>query len=92
MRTDTSKTIYRTDYQPYPFHLHAVDLSFDLSHDKTIALSNLSFEPKGQTPQDLVLDGQSLQTESISINGELLDKSEYKITATQLTIKIKINT
>ena len=35
MRTDTPITVYRKDYQPYPYDIPEVALAFDLAPDAT---------------------------------------------------------
>ena len=35
MRTDTPVTVYRKDYQPYPYDIPEVSLGFDLAPEST---------------------------------------------------------
>lgn len=79
MRTDLSPTISRHDYQPYPYRLPAVALSMELDPVVTRITSVMEFERIGTTSVPLVLDGQDLGLESVSINGRQLATGEYEL-------------
>src|SRR5690606_24440627 len=70
MRTDNAPTISRHDYRPYPYELHEVQLCFDLEAERTRVKSRLMFE--GSTNAPLILNGEELELESISIDGQPL--------------------
>ena len=79
MRTDLSPTISRHDYQPYPYRLPAVALSMELDSALTRIMSVMEFERIGTASVPLVLDGQDLGLESVSINGRRLGSDEYEL-------------
>lgn len=86
MRTDISPTISRHDYQPYPYRLPKVELCFELDASLTRVISTMEFERVGRALVPLVLDGQDLGLESVSINGRLLAESEYQLQGETLTL------
>jgi len=86
MRTDTAPTISRLDYRPYPYHLHDVELTFDLDPTQTRVRTVMRLERATMTPQALVLDGDTLQLESVTIDGEALSPQDYTLDAGTLTL------
>lgn len=89
MRTDISQTIYRHDYQPFPFALSQTKLEFDLDADKTRVKSELQFQPKEKTAKSLVLYGEELELLSLQINGRELNQDEYHVDEQALHINSK---
>ncbi|MFA5598504.1 MAG: aminopeptidase N [Pusillimonas sp.] len=87
MRTDTSPTIRRTDYSPYPYRIPQVDLVFDLAPELTRVHSRLTVESTGSQPVPLVLNGEALTLESITINGQVLSAADYTLDADTLTLQ-----
>ncbi|MGE4126200.1 MAG: aminopeptidase N [Pusillimonas sp.] len=86
MRTDTSPTIRRTDYTPYPYRIPQVDLVFDLAPDLTRVHSRLTVESTHPQPMPLVLNGEALTLESIAINGQVLSLADYTLDDEVLTL------
>ena len=86
MRTDTSPTIRRTDYTPYPYRIPQVDLVFDLAPDLTRVHSRLTVESTHPQPMPLVLNGEALTLESIAINGQVLSPADYTLDDEVLTL------
>ena len=86
MRTDTAPTISRHDYQPYPYRLPQVKLSFDLDPARTRVHAQLVFESASAGWQPLVLNGQDLELESVAIDGRPLRADEYLLQAETLTL------
>ena len=66
------RTVYLADYQPYPFHLDQVRLTFRLAPRATRVLAALSFTPNPARPgrHDLWLNGENLRLISARINGQ----------------------
>lgn len=86
MRTDTSPTIRRTDYTPYPYRIPQVDLAFDLAPELTRVHSRLTVESSGPQPAPLALNGEALTLESVKINGQLLSPADYTLNEETLTL------
>jgi aminopeptidase N len=81
------KTIYRQDYNPPPFFIDEIFLTFRLDAKKTIvtARSSLRLRDASQ-PRPLRLDGENLQLQSIRINGEHVAVDGYRLTDDYLEI------
>ena len=79
MRTDISPTISRHDYQPFPYRLPTVRFCFDLDSALTRVTSTMEFERVGPVSVPLILDGQDLGLESVSIDGRQLAENEYQL-------------
>ena len=86
MRTDIAPSISRHDYQPYPYSLVSVDLAFDLQAEQTRVVSRLVFERIGTDIHPLVLDGQALQLECLTIDGARVPEDNFKIENDTLVI------
>ncbi len=68
------RTVYLADYQPYPFVLDQVQLTFRLAPRATRVLARLSFAPNPARPgrHDLRLHGEKLALISVSTGGRSL--------------------
>jgi aminopeptidase N, Escherichia coli type len=86
MRTDTSPTISRHDYQPYPYRLPKVDLTLELDPVLTRVTATMEFERTGASQVPLVLNGQDLGLESVAIDGRKLAPEDYELLADTLTL------
>lgn len=86
MRTDTAPTIYRHDYQPYPYRVTSTELSFDLDENATGVISTMNVERIAAEPVPLVLNGEHLELISIEINGSSLSENDYKLDTETLTL------
>ncbi len=86
MRTDTVPAISRHDYQPYPYRVPTVNLSFDLQPAQTRVQATLVFERVGDKKTPLVLDGQDLVLESVTIDGHTLTPDDYELAEDTLTL------
>jgi aminopeptidase N len=84
MPDHTTKTISRHDYRPYPFHIEHVALHFDLDADATRVRTTMHV--RGRKDADLVLDGQDITLESVSIDGRKLDAAQYRLDNEHLTL------
>ena len=70
MKTDTPQTIYLKDYTPPAFWIDQVDLDFVIDAGHTTVTATLAMRRHGERPgQALVLDGESLETLSVSVDG-----------------------
>src|SRR5690606_41547049 len=70
-------TLFRSDYQPFPFRLSNVELELDLDAALTRVTSHLVFERVASTSVPLVLNGQDLDLISVAIDGRQLEENEY---------------
>ncbi|HWL30213.1 MAG TPA: M1 family aminopeptidase, partial [Burkholderiaceae bacterium] len=77
MRTDTAPAISRRDYQPYPYRLPDVSLTFDLDPANTRVHAVMHFESKGPAGAPLVLNGQNITLESIRLDDEPLSADDF---------------
>jgi aminopeptidase N len=84
------RTVYLADYQPYPFVLDQVHLTFRLAPRATRVLARLSFAPNPARPgrHDLRLHGEKLALISASVGGRglhpLVDSEGLTIVAADL--------
>ena len=88
MKDPNPNTIYLKNYTQPAYWITNVDLVFNLEEEQTQVCSTLSLSKNesisGKHP--LVLQGEELVLESISIDGKALAASEYEVTDTDLTI------
>ncbi|NEY91306.1 aminopeptidase N [Tabrizicola oligotrophica] len=66
------RTVYLADYQPFPFTLDQVSLTFRLAPRATRVLARLAFAPNPARPgrHDLRLNGENLRLVSAAVNGQ----------------------
>ena len=72
-----NKTIYRHDYQPYPFTVLSLDLNIDLYEDHALVTSHIAF--KRDQPGDLCLNGDGLELMSVQLNHTTLAKDAFQL-------------
>ena len=70
MRTDTPQTIYLRDYQPYPYDIQGLNLTFDIQDGHTIVTAVSRFKKTDPLPREVVLNGEDLELISIKIDGQ----------------------
>ena len=87
MREGAPKTIYRKDYKTPDFLIDSVDLAFDIYDGRTRVASKLDIKRNGTNQAPLVLDGESLEIISLSINGRALSADEYRYANGKLTVE-----
>ena len=87
MRTDSSDPIRLADYT-VPSHLiENVHLDVTLDDVRTRVVASLSIKPNPAAAKGpLILDGDELELESISLDGKPLAPSHYTLTASTLTL------
>lgn len=83
---EDSQTVYRQNYQPYPFTLEKVALDFQLDENRSIVTSRLNFVAKTDQPADLVLDAEDISLDWIQLDGRQLDTSAYQLDGDKLVI------
>ncbi len=83
------KTIYLKDYTPSPFLIATVDLDVALHDDHTQVTGRLHVKRNPASTEKrapLVLNGEELKLESVSIDRRLLRPEQYALDAEHLTI------
>lgn len=89
MKENKHKTIHRSDYQPPPYLIDSVNLTFLLSKQNTEVLSVAAYrrnETNGGAAKNLELHGDNLTLLSISIDDRQLTPEEYSLTEDGLCI------
>ncbi|MBP6020744.1 MAG: aminopeptidase N [Burkholderiaceae bacterium] len=86
MHTESTTTIFRQDYLPFPYRLPSVHLRFDLDPDQTRVYARQDFIRVGAENQPLVLNGQDLELKSVSVDGRVLTPDDYQLTEQTLTL------
>ena len=81
---EADQTIYLKDYQKPSFVVNSIDLNIQVYDDHTLVSSKL--EMQRQTAGDLVLLGRDLELQSIQLNGQPLNASDYILDTEQLVI------
>lgn len=85
----SSPVIYLKDYQPPDYLIDQVDLQFHLEEAFALVKSQLLVRVNPDHPhanRDLVLVGDELELISVAMNGLALEKTNYAVDASQLTI------
>ena len=88
MRTDTPVTVYRKDYQPYPYDIPQVSLAFDLAPDSTEVRCVMQVRRKADASADaaLVLDGEELELVSVGVDGQALPADRFHLSEHSLAL------
>ncbi len=86
MRTETPPQVRLSDYQPYPFAILQVRLSFRLEPADTIVVSELDIRRTGAADAPLRLDGEKLHLNRIELDGKPLGDADFAIDAEGLTV------
>lgn len=90
MTQDTSlKTINRLDYTAPEFWLDTTALVFELNENSTQVRSMLSFRRNTDVAATdvLRLDGENLKLISVTLDGKLLDRADYQVDESGLTLQ-----
>jgi aminopeptidase N len=81
-------TVYRNDYQPFPFHISAVDLTFELDPRATRVTSVLTIARRdgvsANTP--LKLNGEDIELVSLKVNDQVWPADSFVLDDTGLVI------
>lgn len=88
MKTDSNTPIRLSDYTPPAYLVSSVHLDVDIRPQHTLVTATLTCARNPATPGDrpLVLDGEDLETLSVSLDGRLLSPDDYTLGATQLSL------
>jgi len=87
MKDAQPRAIRRADYQPPAYLIERTDLRFELEPGTTRVTSRLSVtrNPEG-AGGPLVLDGQTLELESVALDGEAVSANAYAVDEESLTL------
>jgi aminopeptidase N len=85
----TLAPVLLADYSPPPWLVNSVDLDVDIRPHETLVVATLRCvrNPGVSGDQPLVLDGEDLETLSVSVDGRLLSADDYSLGAEQLVLK-----
>tara|TARA_Y100000780_G_scaffold127456_1_gene114757 strand:+ start:81277 stop:83937 length:2661 start_codon:yes stop_codon:yes gene_type:complete len=90
MKEAAPQTIYLKDYQPLPYKIEEIHLTFDLHSTQTQVTSRMKVtknpESKEVAPK-LELNGEELKFISAEVNGKKLEESDYDLSEEGLVIK-----
>jgi aminopeptidase N len=82
----TPETIYLKDYQPHPYKIESVELTFELAPSATRVKSELKITARDFKGAPLRLVGENLKLESIAIDGQPLAEADYVVDESGITI------
>ncbi len=88
MKKPSPDTIYLKDYSQPAYWITDVDLVFNLEEEQTQVSSTLTLSRNESIAgeQPLVLQGEELVLESVSLDGRVLEAGEYTVTDIDLTL------
>ncbi|MEP0174659.1 MAG: aminopeptidase N [Paraglaciecola sp.] len=89
MSTISAKVKKRADYQPADFTINKVNLQFELHATATRVVCITQIERQGSHHRPLVLDGESLELISVTING--VAQTDYKVEPDSLTVPTELD-
>src|SRR5882672_10953250 len=82
MREPQAKAIHLKDYAPPAFKVETVELDIDIRADDALVRAKLRI--RRNTPGPLILDGDELELQSVTVNGK---PCRHKVAAESLTIE-----
>ena len=90
MKNAQARTTYLRDYRPPTFTIETTELHFDLFEDYALVVSRLLLKrnqiPEAEESDILVLHGQQLHLQKLSIDGKELSRDQYLIDEDTLSI------
>ncbi len=89
LRTEQAPVIRLKDYRPPAYTVSKVDLDFSLEPKATKVRSTMTVERAKDTAKDapLVLDGDELTLDSVSVDGKQVPPEDFSATPDRLTLK-----
>ena len=89
MHNESPATVHLKDYAPPSFLVNTVHLDVDIRTEGTLVTATLSCRRNPGVVGDhaLVLDGEELETLSVSLDGTRLLAEAYTLTENQLVLK-----
>jgi aminopeptidase N len=80
MRTDTSPTIYRSEYTPPAYWVETVEIGFDLDPSTTRVATRMSLTRNpAAAGNSMTLFGDGIELVQLRLNGMLLSKRDYRL-------------
>ena len=92
LRDSQPKTIQLKDYQKPLYLIDKTELHFELNEDETLVKTTLeihrnpAYKNTPETNHTLVLHGQELELRALTINGKILEPTQYRCTDDELHI------
>jgi aminopeptidase N len=89
MKPETPRPVHLKDYRPPAYLIDKVDLDVSLHATRTRVRSSLQMRPNPQAggrQGPLRLDGEHLELGEIALDGRPLNKKDYKVSDTALTL------
>ncbi len=87
MRGDQSRVIRLSEYTPPPWLVDRVHLRFELDAAETRVHNRMELRRNPDAPRGpLLLDGESLTLDSLSLDGEKLSEGDYELTDDSLSL------
>ena len=80
-------TVYLKDYREPDFLVLSISIEFYLGAGSTVVKAKSKIQRQGTSDAPLVLDGEKMQLRSVSLNGDTLQESHYKLNAESLIIE-----
>ena len=88
MRTDTPQTVHLKDYEPYPFAIPSVSLTFELDPARTRVKAVMKVTRTGDPSADMPLNGEAfLETGEILIDGKPAADDQVELTEAGMTLR-----
>lgn len=78
---------YLKDYTDHAFNVSKIDLTFLLDPKETKVIAKMSINKVGDHTDDCELYGESLQLIELKLNGQTLQKNQYKVDESKLILK-----
>ncbi len=82
---ETPEAIFLADYRPPAYRILETDLRFEIGRGETRVENRMQLERSGGS-EPLVLQGERLRLESVSVDGRTLSSNEYALDDSSLTI------
>jgi len=86
MRDAENVTIKLSDYTPPAYLIDEIALVFSLEPEQTLVAASSHVRRSGAAPAPLELNGERLELQSVSIDGEVLPASAYRVEPGKLVI------
>ena len=83
---NNKKLVKLSEYKPYQFRIPTIELDFFIDEGYVRVKACMSIEPLSESCTPLLLKGESLELENLSIQGVTLSKHEYLVSNGNLTI------
>lgn len=82
MKEGQPQTIYLKNYKPLAYQVEALSLTFELGEESTRVTSVAKYQRRADEPDNAPLElyGEELELLSISLNGEPVAESDYRLT------------